>query len=121
MRGIAWYFLSRHVKQEEWEEYKGKCVSCPAILESWEDGQCAHYISVSRCPGMALLRKNVALSCARCNNPYWSPDASIPFGHELDTRYGKGTATKLFEQSKKYNAPLSELQLTRFVTKLREQ
>lgn len=113
LEGVAWYFLSLKVRKEEAEKY-GRCVSCPAPL-NWNEGDCGHYVAVSRSPGMKLHRSNVALQCRRCNNPRWVPDASIPFAAELDRRYGKGFAAKLYEQSRKYNAPLSKLELERTI------
>lgn len=117
LRGVAWYYFSRAIKQEEFKKHNGKCVSCPAILARWEDGQAAHYISVSRSLGMALLRKNIALSCPRCNNPTWSPDASIPFGIELDRRYGDGTAKVLYGFSQQFNDMPSERELLAMIKK----
>lgn len=121
LRGVVWYFMSRSIRKEEFEEYGGKCVSCPVILARWEDGQLAHYISVSRSLGMSLIRKNVALSCARCNNPTWSPDASIPFGVEIDRRYGNGTALSLYEQSRKFNDLPGEIELLALIEQYRNK
>ena len=119
LRGVLWFYMSRAIKQEEFEEYGSKCVSCPAKLERWEDGQAAHYISVSRSLGLSLTRENIALSCARCNNPTWSPDASIPFGIELDKRYGKGTAKGLYEQSVRVTPLPKERELLAMIAEYR--
>lgn len=94
--GIYWIYLSRQVRQEDFKKYGGKCVSCDAVMERWQDGDCGHFIS-SGSGGFAtrFMRQNLALQCRRCNNPSWSPDASAFYAREIDRRWGVGTAEML--------------------------
>lgn len=94
--GIYWTYLSRQVRQEDFEEYGGKCVSCRVRLESWRDGDCGHLVA-SGSGGFAtrFLRANLALQCKRCNKPSWCPDAPLYFALEVDRRRGAGTAAHL--------------------------
>lgn len=101
LAGILWYVMSRAIRKEEFEKYGGKCVSCATILKDWRLGDCAHFRASSRGMCTRFLRLNLALSCKKCNNPTWSPDAAGPFAVELDRRYGLGTALSLIEQSRK--------------------
>ena len=63
-----WKVVTDTYRKEEFEKYKGKCVSCEYRLERWEDGQLAHYKAWSNCYGFFKYeRKNMAFSCSRCN------------------------------------------------------
>lgn len=117
LAGVAWYYLSIVRRKEDAKKY-GKCVSCPSELQ-WHEGDGGHYISVSRSQGMKLREDNVYLQCKRCNNPKWSPDASIPFGVEIDRRHYKGKAAELYAQSKCFTNSMSELELLSFIGDLR--
>lgn len=97
LKGKFWEIFSRYVRIRDYILYK-RCISCGAFLH-WKDGDAGHYVAAGDC-GFGLLfdEKNVALQCKRCNNPKWTPDASIPFGLELDKRYGSGTAEELWKR-----------------------
>lgn len=94
--GILWYWLSRQVRQEDFEKYGGQCVSCPVRLKTWHDGDCGHLVA-SGAGGFAtrFLRANLALQCKRCNNPSWCPDSPLFFALEVDRRWGSGTSAYL--------------------------
>lgn len=94
--GVYWHYLSKQVRQEDFEKYGGRCVSCPRRLETPRDGDCGHLVA-SGAGGFAtrFLRQNLALQCKRCNNPSWTPDAPLYFAIEVDRRYGAGTAAHL--------------------------
>ena len=96
MAGIYWYWLSRQIRYEEFVMFGGKCVSCPSILERWEDGDCGHFLA-SGSGGFAtrFMRENLAFQCKRCNNPSWSPSSPAFFAIEIDKRWGTGTAEKI--------------------------
>ena len=84
-----WKFTSDKVRQEEFEKYGGKCVSCPRRLQSWQEGQCAHYKPWSVCNGFFKYeRSNLAFSCSACNYGAGG-DVGHAFGEELKRRYGK--------------------------------
>lgn len=102
IKGVLWAIFSKYIRKRDFLRYNGKCVSCPSMLDDWKKGDAGHYISVSRGNFDTLFdEKNVALQCKKCNNPSWTPDASIPFARELDRRYGEGTADELFKRSNK--------------------
>lgn len=84
-----WKVVSDTYRKEDFEKYGGKCVSCNFRLERWEDGQLAHYKAWSNCYGFFKYeRKNMALSCARCNqnNDGFVAEA---FKQELKRRHGE--------------------------------
>ena len=83
-----WKVVSDTYRKEDFEKYKGKCVSCPAHLERWEDGQLAHYKAWSVCNAwFKYERKNLALSCPNCNR---LSDGVVGnnFAKELERRHG---------------------------------
>lgn len=100
MKGVLWTIFSRYVRKRDFIKYHGKCVSCRAYLQDWKDGDAGHYIAAGRC-GLGLLfdEKNVHLQCKQCNCPDFTPDASIPFGYEIDKRLGEGTKDELYRRS----------------------
>lgn len=94
--GIYWVYLSRQIRQEDFNKYGGRCVSCPRRLESWQDGDCGHFVASGDGGfGTRFLRQNLALQCKRCNNPSWCPDAPAFFALEVDKRWGAGTAERI--------------------------
>lgn len=109
LEGVAWYYLSQLRRKEDAKNW-GRCISCPKCL-AWNEGDGGHYVSVSRSPGMKLQEDNVYLQSKDCNNPQWTPDASLPFGDEIDRRTYKGKARELWEQSLHFNDALSEQEL----------
>lgn len=83
-----WKLVSISVRVEDFEKYNAKCVSCPARLERWQDGQAAHYRAWSISNGFFKYeRTNLALSCPHCNRVNDGP-IGREFGDELMRRYG---------------------------------
>lgn len=99
-KGVLWTIFSRYVRKRDFVKYGGKCVSCREYLYDWKDGDAGHYIAVGRPCGFGLLfdEQNVNLQCKRCNNPEFTADAAIPYGYELDKRYGAGTKDALYKR-----------------------
>ena len=117
-KGVLWTIFSRYIRKRDFIKYDGRCVSCPAVLDSWKDGDAGHYISVSRGNLQTCFDpKNVALQCKRCNNPVWTPDATVPMGIELDRRWGRGTAKRLYNLHFKTGQSLSDLEYQRLIKK----
>jgi len=84
-----WKVISAFTRQRDFNKYHGKCVSCGKRLESWQDGQGAHYRRYATCNSYFKFHPdNVALSCAYCNQ---NEDGVIghSFGEELKRRYGE--------------------------------
>lgn len=99
----AWAFISRMVRQEDFETFGGKCVSCPRRLSDWRDGDCAHWLAWSNCNGIMKFNiKNLALSCKFCNR---SSDGLVghQFGEELKRRYGDNILTEITHTNNKYH------------------
>lgn len=108
IKGCLWTIFSRYTRKRDFQLYDGQCVSCRRRLDDWKDGDAGHYVSVTRGNALTMWHEqNVNLQCKRCNNPDWSPDSSIPYGIEVDRRYGAGTALMLEElgaqRSKEYS------------------
>lgn len=113
-KGVLWTIFSKFIRKRDFIKYKGQCVSCKKILEKWELGDAGHYISVTRGSFLTLFNeKNVALQCKKCNNPKWTPDASIPFRQTLIQRYDKKTVDRLEKLSNIPTKGYSELEYKR--------
>lgn len=85
-----WKLVSDTVRQREFQQYTGKCVSCWRRLDDWRDGQAAHYKAWSVCNGpFKYEMKNLGMSCGYCN---YVDDGAVghAFGEELKRRYGPG-------------------------------
>jgi 5-methylcytosine-specific restriction endonuclease McrA len=98
LKGKLWEIFSKYVRIRDFLKH-GTCISCGNKLPHWKLGDAGHYVAAGHC-GFGLLfdEKNVNLQCKKCNNPKWTPDATIPYGLELDKRFGKGTAAKLWNR-----------------------
>lgn len=84
-----WKVISDTYRKDDWERYKGKCVSCSKILEDWKDGDLAHFKKYSVCNSwFKYERRNLALSCKGCNQ---REDGVVghAFGEELKRRHHK--------------------------------
>lgn len=102
LKGVLWTIFSRYIRKRDYIKHDGRCVSCHAYLQRWEDGDAGHYVSVDRGGFYTLFHEqNVNLQCKQCNNPEWTPDATIPYRYELDRRWGDGTADMLFHMGRR--------------------
>ncbi len=99
-KGKFWKVFSQFIRMRDYYKY-GTCVSCGLPLAHWKLCDAGHYIAAGHC-GFGLLfdEKNVNAQCKRCNNPKWTPDASVGYKYELDRRFGEGTADSLYERFK---------------------
>ena len=83
-----WKVVSDTYRQADFEAYNGKCVSCPTILERWQDGQLAHFKAWSVCNSyFKYQRENLALSCPNCNR-LSDGVVGANFAKELQKRHG---------------------------------
>ena len=104
-----WKLVSIAVRVEDFEKYGGKCVSCPARLERWQDGQCAHFRAWSVCHGFYKYeRSNLALSCPHCNHVNDGPILQ-KFAAELDRRYGVGHSEAIEIENEKHRGEKMEV------------
>ena len=104
-----WGVVSETYRKEDFEKYHGKCVSCPTVLERWQDGQLAHYKAWSVCNSwFKYERKNLALSCPNCNR---LSDGNIghAFGEELKRRHGKNHLNWIETENLKYRGQKMEV------------
>ena len=102
IKGKLWEVFSRFIRIRDYIKYK-RCISCGQFLH-WKDGDAGHFVAAgNRGFGLLFDEQNVALQCKGCNNPTWTPDASIPFGIELDKRCGVGTSATLWERRLEIN------------------
>ncbi len=114
LKGCLWAIFSMYTRKRDFILYNGRCVSCTAVLNDWKDGDAGHYVSVTRGNFWSLFFEgNVHLQCKKCNNPDWTPDASIPMAYEIDRRLGKGTADMIYKKSQEYAGSYSELEYMR--------
>lgn len=111
LKGVLWAIFSMYTRKRDFIRYNGRCVSCGTIVNDWKEFDAGHYVSVTRGNSWSLFcEENVHGQCKRCNNPSWTPDASIPFAYELDRRCGKGTAEMIYTKSQEYAGSYSELE-----------
>lgn len=92
-KGIYWYHFSQFIRKRDFERW-GACISCDKPLESWNDGDCGHYIAASKC-GIDLLFDpvNCNLECSQCNA--WDETHLIGYRRGLNKRHGEGTSDEL--------------------------
>lgn len=111
IKGVLWTIFSRYIRKRDFILHNGRCVSCPRVVVDWKLADPGHYVSVSRGNFRNIFsEKGVNLQCKRCNNPEWTPDASIPYALELDRRYGAGTADQIRLESEGYAGSYSEIE-----------
>lgn len=97
-----WRFISCFVRQRDFRDQKGCCVSCPSILKRWQDGDAAHFKRYSVCNSYFKFNPdNIALSCKNCNR---NDDGVVghAFGEELKRRYGKDHLEWIEEENNKF-------------------
>lgn len=95
-KGMYWTIFSMYTRKRDFIKYGGRCVCCGEITDHWRNWDAGHYVSVSNGNAETCFNeKNVHGQCKRCNNPKWTPDASIPFREELIKRIGVKEVLKL--------------------------
>lgn len=97
-----WRVISCFVRQRDFIEQKGCCVSCDTTLQRWQDGDAAHFKRFSVCNSYFKFNPdNVALSCKNCNR---NDDGVVghAFGEELKRRYGRDHLDWIEEENLKY-------------------
>lgn len=95
LKGIYYYYFSRWIKQRDYAQFGGKCITCLQYVEP-EQAQCGHIFAAKDC-GFALLFHplNNSLQHSKCNNPIFTPSASIMNCLNIEKRYGAGTIQRL--------------------------
>lgn len=122
LKGVLWAIFSMYTRKRDFILYNGRCVSCGAIVGDWKEFDAGHYVSVTRGNFWSLFFEgNVHGQCKKCNNPTWTPDASIPFAYELDRRCGKGTAEMIYKKSQEYSGSYSELEYMKNIELYKEK
>lgn len=115
-----WKIVSETYRQEDFDKYNGKCVSCPTRLERWQDGQLAHFKAWSVCNSwFKYERKNLALSCPNCNR---LSDGVVGknFALELQRRHGEGILDWIEKENLQYrNVKMETFEIVEKVAKLR--
>lgn len=121
LKGDLWEIFSKYTRIRDFLKY-GTCISCGKKLPHWKLGDAGHYVAASHC-GFGLLfdEQNVNLQCKKCNNPKWTPDATIPYGLELDKRYGKNTAQKLWNRRTQITKEYSQVEYQRQINKYKRK
>lgn len=102
LKKILWRYFSLYIRQRDADD-KGmvKCFTCGKALH-YKEAHASHYRSRQHSATL-FNEQNVQPSCPRCNTHLRGN--LIPFGFNLDKKYGKGTAERLYyisQQTKKY-------------------
>jgi hypothetical protein len=85
-KSMFWTIFSMYTRKRDYEQY-GRCVSCELEPEHWRKWDAGHYVSVTDGNfDTHFDEDNVHGQCKKCNNPKWTPDASIPFRRKLTER-----------------------------------
>lgn len=117
-----WKVISNFVRQRDFEKYNGKCVSCSARLERWQDGDAAHFKRYSVCNSyFKYNEKNIALSCKHCNH---NDDGVVGynFGQTLIKRYDKNHIAWIEKENLKWRGvKLENYEIVERVEKLMEE
>lgn len=117
-KGVFWWLLSRKVRQRDFKRW-GSCINCGKRLNSWQEGQCGHYLSAEKCGFLLLFDEtNLALECKGCNK---YDKQKLGYEQNLDKRYGEGTAfglKKRYWESKK-GTPAKEWSQLEYDRKIR--
>lgn len=111
-KGIYWHLFSQKVRRRDFEQFKGECIDlCGKFAKDWHDFDAGHFVAASR-GGFGLLfdERNVNGQLKACNNPTFSPSASIGYAAGLDRRYGKGTWERLFNRRNEVVKEWSQLE-----------
>ncbi len=101
LRGVFWYWLSREIRQMEWEKWGGLCITCLGPIENWWDGQCGHIIASKGCGEFLRFNPiNLTIQHYKCNNPRFCPNAGALNAIHYDERHGQGAWQRLYEMRK---------------------
>jgi len=104
-----WTAVREKYLQEDFIKFHGKCVTCDKHLDTWKDGQLAHYKAWSVCNSwFKYERKNLRLSCANCNR---LSDGVIGkrFADELVKQYGPDHLEWIEQENLKYRGQKMEV------------
>lgn len=100
LRGIYWYWLSRDIRQKEWEKY-GHCITCLVPMETWEEGVCGHIIASQNCGEYLRLNPiNLTIQHRACNSDRVTPQAAALNAIHYDQRHGQGAWATLYSLRK---------------------
>lgn len=115
----VWKLVSDVVRIRDWYKYGGRCVSCNRVLQSWKDGQAAHYIGYTSCNNIFKWNiVNLALSCAICNK---LSDGPVGYNFGLSLKRRGINIRGLHEQNKKLQGgKIYEADLLEYAKKLLE-
>lgn len=96
-KGVLWFFFSLFIRTRDVEKY-GVCISCGKKI-SIDTCDAGHFAPASYC-GRDLLfdETNVNAECKRCNA--FDSMHLIGYARGLDSRYGTGTADRLYLAAK---------------------
>lgn len=97
MRGVYWHYFSRWIRERDYREYGGLCMTCEKFVEKGDD-QCGHFFPAANCGIDLLLHPlNNHLQHSHCNNPRFTPQAGIYNSRTITKRYGADIIEKLQE------------------------
>jgi hypothetical protein len=98
LRGVYWYWLSRHIRKLEWDKWGGLCITCLEPIEDWRFADCGHIIPSSKCGEFLRFHpRNLTIQHKKCNNPRFTPEAGARNALHYDQRYGPGAWDTLWE------------------------
>jgi len=120
-KGDLWQVFSIYIRKRDCFKY-GRCVSCNKEIE-WNKCDAGHFVAVTGSPLKLIFdERNVNAQCKRCNHPHYSgKEVGYIYSLELDRRWGKGTAKKLFQIKRESQGPWSDLEYKRLIAHYKQK
>ena len=117
IKGVYWFWFSRTVRERDYKEHGGICITCGKYVETETSNAC-HIFAARNC-GFALLFHplNVHLGHSRCNNPRFTPSAGVFNALNMEKRYGNGTIARL---ARKKNNKMKEWTKVQYEERIRQ-
>ena len=91
-----WKIFSEFIRKRDCKKGYGYCISCHAPI-TFETSDAGHFVPAGEC-GIGLLfdEQNINAQCRKCNR--FDGGNRYEYGLRLDTKYGIGTAEKLWKR-----------------------
>ena len=117
-KGIYWYLFSRFIRERDYREHGGLCMTCLKPVEKGSD-QCGHLFPARDCGFLLLFEPlNNHLQHSKCNNPRFTPSAGIYNTINIEKRYGVGTIEKLAAIKKQKGKEWHQMEYDRRIKEL---
>ena len=97
-----WRLVSQTYREQDFNLFGNQCPGCGGFFETWEAGQCGHWLKYSLCNSFFKFeRVNLAMICAGCNR---KDDAVTlkKIGEALQMRYGSDVLDYIEQENQRW-------------------